>query len=79
MSGEIEITLENRQLEVLADASNCAKHNYPNSDTFHIDSSEYDNEAEEWIIRIFTDEGMGMEIRCWEHKGEIKCDMTAEF
>lgn len=79
MSNETECTLEDRELEVLADASSCAKDNYPNHKTFHIESSKYNKDADEWCVRIFTDDGMGMEIICWEHKGEIKCDMQAEF
>lgn len=79
MSSETECTLENRELEVLADASSCAKDNYPNYDIFHIESSKYNKDGEEWCVRIFTDDGMGMEIICWEHEGKIKCDMQAEF
>jgi len=71
--------ISNEELKVLEESSYCAKHEYPNTDTFRIKSLTFDIKSEEWSVQIFTDDGMGMEIKCWESKGEFVSQLQSEF
>lgn len=66
---------QNDNLEVITKASEQAQEFTPNQEYYRVESSEYDENEQEWYIQIDTpDELLG--VSCYVYEGEIYCSVA---